>query len=601
MVGLIAQRMRRPGYAVRENKLAARLSELATPWNTPRTRTALALAVLILLFTRALFAGNLLDGHDSLAYPPRLTEFAKVLSDHQFPPVWAPDLGSGHGQPLFEFAPPLIYAVALPFFEVGMSLADSLQFGLAILFALGAIAVFLIGRKLSFSRVASIGAAAAWLFAPYQALDIYVSGRFAESAAIAVAPVALLGLIAALQNPSAINVVLGAFAVAMLPLAHNAVALLMFPVFAVFVAVRSIVSDRRLKTAVAGASVLVGGLGLSAYFWLPAMLERDFVKTDLLRTGILNWTNYIIYPSQLFWSPWGFGTSMRGPTNGISYSLGLIHIALAVVGVLVAIRMANRTRRLDALVFAGAAISGALLATDLSWAIWTHVATLQYLVYPWRTLCVPALFMPLLALYAFERMGFRLASVAIVALVLFNLAHTSPKGIQTYDEAYYSTDFIAQKGINTTTREEYEPKTVYHRPAFDGVLLKGVRSTAAVSQLGVSSNRQSFKVDTSEPALMQDSLFDYPGWTVLVDDREVATSPASDSGELTFNVPAGTHNVLVELRPTPIRRWSFYVSLATAALMTFIVAFALVTWNLSEPVDKAGPTVETGSRKKSRR
>ena len=70
---------------------------------------------------------------------------------------------------------------------------------------------------------------------------------------------------------------------------------------------------------------------------------------------------------------------------------------------------------------------------------------------------------------------------------------------------------------------------------------------------------------------------------------------------VTFNVPAGTHNVLVELRPTPIRRWSFYVSLATAVLMTFVVAFTLVTWNLSEPVDKAGPTVETRSRKKARR
>ena len=146
--------------------LTERLAELAASWDTPRTRTALALAVLILLFTRALFRGSLLDGHDSLAYPPRLTEFAKVLSDHQFPPVWAPDLGSGHGQPLFEFAPPLIYAMALPFFDAGMTLANSLQFGLAILFALGAIAVFLIGRKLSFSRIASIGAAAAWLFAP---------------------------------------------------------------------------------------------------------------------------------------------------------------------------------------------------------------------------------------------------------------------------------------------------------------------------------------------------------------------------------------------------------------------------------------------------
>jgi len=525
LVGLIAQAMRRPDYAAMERRIAARLAELTTPWNTPRTRTALALAVLILLFTRPLFRGNLLDGHDSLEYPPRLTEFASILSDHQFPPVWAPDLGSGHGQPLFEFAPPLIYSAALPFFKAGMSLANSLQFGLAILFAFGAIAVFLIGRKLSFSRVASIGAAAAWLFARYQALDIYVCGRFAESAAIAVVPVALLGLLTAVQRPTAINVALGALAVAMLPLAHNAIALLMFPAFAALVAVRSAVSDHRLKTAAAGASVLVGGLGLSAFFWLPALLERDFVKTELLRIGLLNWTNYIISPSQLLWSPWGYGYAMRGPMNGISYSLGLVHIALAITGVLIAMRAANLTRRLDALVFAGASIIAALLATDLSWTIWEHVATLQHLAYPWRTLCVPALFMPLLALYAFERIGPRLASVAIVVLVLLNIAHTQPKGIQTYDEAYYGADSIAHLGINTTTREEYEPRSVLYRPYFENVLLKGVRSAPVVSQLAVSSNRQSFKVDASEAALMEDSLFDYPGWTVLVDDRKLRRHP----------------------------------------------------------------------------
>ncbi|MGB3552426.1 MAG: hypothetical protein WA993_17215 [Candidatus Binatus sp.] len=576
-VGLIAQAMRRPGYAAMERRIAARLAELATPWATVRMRTALALAVLILLFTRPLFRGYQLDGHDTLEYPPRLTEFARILGDHQFPPVWAPDLSSGHGQPLFEFAPPLIYAAALPFFKAGMRLADSLQFGLAMLFALGATAVFLIGRKLRFSRVASIGAAAAWLFAPYQALDIYVCARFAESAALAVAPVALLGLIAAVQRPSAISVALGAIAVAMLPLAHNAIALLMFPAFAAIVAVRSAVSDHRLKTAAAGAGVLLGGLGLSAFFWLPALLERDFVKTDLLRTGFLNWTNYIISPFQLLWSPWGYGYAMRGPGNGISYSLGPVHIALAIAGLIIAMRAANRSRRLDAIVFAGASIIAALLATDLSWTIWAHVATLQYLAYPWRTLCVPALFMPLLALYAFERMGARLASVAIVVLALVNIAHTAPKGIQTYDEAYFSADMIARLGINTTTREEYEPRTVQYRPDFDSVLLKGVRTAPVVRQLAVSSNSQSFEVDASEPALMQDSVFDYPGWTVLVDDREVAAAPASVSGEITFNVPAGIHHVEVELRPTPIRRWSFYASIATAVLMISIVMFAMVT------------------------
>ncbi|HKN14655.1 MAG TPA: hypothetical protein VJX68_15815, partial [Candidatus Binatus sp.] len=62
--------------------------------------------------------------------------------------------------------------------------------------------------------------------------------------------------------------------------------------------------------------------------------------------------------------------------------LGLVHIALAITGVLIAMRAANLTRRLDALVFAGASIIAALLATDLSWTIWEHVATLQYLAYP---------------------------------------------------------------------------------------------------------------------------------------------------------------------------------------------------------------------------
>ncbi|HZC47259.1 MAG TPA: hypothetical protein VE243_12335, partial [Candidatus Acidoferrum sp.] len=289
------------------------------------------------------------------------------------------------------------------------------------------------------------------------------------------------------------------------------------------------------------------------------------------------------------WSPWGFGYAMRGPMNGISYSLGLIHIALTVAGFVIAIREANRVRRVDAIVFAGAAIVAALLATDLSWIIWEHVATLQYLAYPWRTLCVPALFMPLLALYLFERIGPKLATGAIVVLVLFNLTHTAPKGVQTYDKAYYDADSIAHLGINTTTREEYEPTTVLHRPPFDSILLKGVGSAPVVTQLAVNSYSQTFKVDASEPALMQDSLFDYPGWTVLVDGHEVASSPAPDSGEITFTVPDGTHDVLVELRPTPIRLWSLYASLATGALMSLMTAFALLSARDTDPVDKSKP------------
>ena len=603
LVGLIAQQMRRPDYAAMERRIAARLAELATPWATPRAQTALALAVLFVVAMRPLFHGNLIDGHHALEYPPRLVEMSRALAD-QFPPVWAPDLGAGHGQPLFEFSAPLLYFVALPFFKAGFRLADSLQFGLAILFAIGTFAMHRVARRYGGSRVTAVGVTGAWLFSPYLMLDLYVRAAMTEAAALAILPIALDGLIRALYSPSISAVCIGAFTVALVMLANSGVAMLFVPVLAALVLSRAVVSRAPVAIVIAGGLAWLEGLALSAFFWLPAIVEKDYVKTYLSNASSL------ISPIQLVWGRWGFGSIVRGANGGMSLSLGIPHLLLGVCGFVLLCRQTkklDRARRrdlADMTVFAIAAIGGAFLAIDWSAPIWTDVHALQYLQQPWRSLFLPALFIPLFALYAFERIGARMASVALVVLVLFNIAHTAPKGVQNYDDAYFGADLIAQKGISATTREEYEPRVVHQHPDFDSRLLKGVRSAPVVSQLAVSSNSQSFKVDASEPALMQDSLFDYPGWTVLVDGSEVATSPASVSGEITFNVPAGTHNVLVELRPTTIRRWSFYVSLATGALMTLIMLFGLVSAsNRAEPEDKTNPSraMKAHSKKRSRR
>jgi hypothetical protein len=240
-------------------------------------------------------------------------------------------------------------------------------------------------------------------------LDLYVRAAFAESAALAVVPVALLGTLYALERPGVITVALGAGAVALVVLAHNAVALLFIPVLAVLSVARAI-GSRSWRTLAAGAGAISGGLGLSAIFWLPALLEKDYVKTDLLRTDFLNWTNHIISPFQLLWSPWGFGYSVPGPNDGMSFALGPGHLLLALAGAGVALCAAHRLRRIDAAVFAATALGGAWLATEWAWPVWAHVATLQYMAYPWRTLFLPALAMPLLALYAFEWMGARAAA-----------------------------------------------------------------------------------------------------------------------------------------------------------------------------------------------
>jgi hypothetical protein len=440
-------------FAIRkfdESWLAAQIDRIAIP---PSLVSALAVAALIVVALHPLFRGRLMDGHDATGYPPRLPEMAEALRDHQL--IWAPDLSAGHGQPLFEFAPPLVYLAAMPFLSLGI--ADAYQFGLALLFSLGALALWRLAARLGASREVRFCVVAAWLFAPYLDLDLFVRAAFAEAAAVAVAPIALAGIMAALDEPNARRVLFGAMAVMLIPLAHDGAALLLLPALALFVAGRAYTSKQRARSVIAGGLVLAGGLALSAFFWLPAFVEKDFTKVHLLKEEALRWSDHAIEPWQLFTLSWGYGTSNPGPDDGMSFQLGWAHLALAMSGAWLAWRSRDPSRRALALSGSALALFYAFLSTRWSSPIWSHLETLQYLAYPWRALMVPALFLPLLALGAFERLPLRWAFVACAALMVLNLPHTEPQQYLVYDEEFYAPERIAKNNLNISMREEYEP------------------------------------------------------------------------------------------------------------------------------------------------
>ncbi len=541
---------------------------------TPRAVAACGVALLILLSTHALFRGKLINGHDATYYPLRVTEFSRALLDGgQIPPIWAPDLSNGHGQPLFEFAPPLLYAVALPLWKLGFGLADSLQLTLAILVALGGVAMYRLARMYRSARFVALAVTGAWLFAPYLALDLYVRAAFAEAAALAVAPLALLGLERALEKPSPRRLAAGAVAVALIPLAHNAIALLLFPIFGVLVLAEALVDKRPLRTVAAGASVMAAGLGISAFFWVPALIENGFVKTDLLRVGSYNWSLHAISPHQLLWGRWGFGYSVPGPNDGMSFAPGLVMILLAAIGAILTLKSDDRKRRARAAVFVAAAAVAAWLATEDSAVVWSRVVMLQYFQFPWRALSVVALMLPLLALPALERIGPR-GALAMLALIVFvNIRHTEPKGYKTFDDEFYYPESIAGKGLNVNLGE-YEPRWVAVRPPYSPQKLRARSGQMSVQTLRHGSSEQLFETSAQSVTPVEAATFYYPGWTVLVDDREVPASPCPLSGTMCFELPPGQHRVALQLRATPTRRTAriisiiFAILLAAAAILT---------------------------------
>jgi hypothetical protein len=188
--------------------------------------------------------------------------------------------------------------------------------------------------------------------------------------------------------------------------------------------------------------------------------------------------------------------------------------------------------------------------------------------------------MPLLALYVFDRVGTRAAVALIAMLVLINLHHTQPKGYQNFEEEYFSPDLIAKTGFETTTRGEYQPRWVQAGLPYTGDGLVKPPAGMTVRGLSRTPTRHEYSVTASANAGVMDSTNYYPGWTVLIDGRETAVTPAPGFGMLSFGIPAGQHLVTVELRQTGVRRFALIVSILFFALLMLVLVGAYLATSL---------------------
>src|ERR1041384_3392094 len=71
------------------------------------------------------------------------------------------------------------------------------------------------------------------------------------------------------------------------------------------------------------------GVGLTVCIWVPAVMERQFVAFERAISGSANYAIHFVYPKQLIYSPWGYGYSVAGPNDGMSFAAGWSHLLLA--------------------------------------------------------------------------------------------------------------------------------------------------------------------------------------------------------------------------------------------------------------------------------
>jgi len=533
--------------------------------------TWLILLILIALpaFWRLLGPGYF-PMHDDLQVG-RLYQMDLCFRDGQIPCRWVPDMGYGYGYPLFNYYPPLPYYVGEIFHLLGFSYLNSIK----ILFILGllfsGIFAYLLGKEF-WGKYGGLVTGVFYLYLPYHAVDVYVRGALNEFWGLALFPAVFWALYKLIKEKKKIFIAVLAFFLALLLLSHNLMAFFILPFLIIFALFLIWYLKQKKKVIWWLLLAAIWGLALAAFFTLPVLFERSFVHVETMFIGYFNYLAHFATVSQLFFSRfWGYGASVWGTDDGLSFSLGQVQWLLAVIALLAFLWFSLRKKRKEIwllfLLFVFF-LGTAFLAHQRSSFIWLALPILGNMQFPWRFVGLSGFFASLMAGSVFlliknKKKALLLASLLIIAVVSFNFSFFQPEKILKITD---SEKLFSAKGwykLQTDAIFDYLPIYAPLPPATPApdqpYFIRGEGGEIKNFQKG--TDWQKFQVEVSSESLLQLPLYDFPGWQVLVNGQSAEINHQNELGLITLRLGTGSYQIEAQLKDTPVRKTGNYLSL----------------------------------------
>ncbi len=555
----------------------------ATEWKIPSVPVAArqplivgaGLLLLSLPVCIPLLTSGVLWGHDGFVYFPRLVEVHENIAHGILLPRWAPDLGRGTGQPLFLFHPPMIYYLGEFWHLMGLDFVAAMNLACVVIVVASAVSMFLLAR-LYFGGAGGWLGAAAYLYAPYFAVDLYVRSAMEEFAAFPFFALALFGFGAFALRRQRRYWLTGVASYACLVACHFPAALLFTPLLLAFLAFTAW-HERSWRILAIQAGSFLLALGLSAFIWGPALWARQYAAMNRAIEGNGRYADHLVYLHQLFYSPWGYGLSLPGPNDGMSFAIGWSHLLLVALVWIWVSRNPKLADRPLLRFFGGAAVALCILMLQDAIWLWDRVPLLQNVQLPWRLLgpvaiCVAMLIAPLGPLLASTPRWRTCGMAAAMALLIVpNLSHLHPRQSTDVDLRFWTPLRLATRGFETTTMAEVEPRWIRGLPAYLPVAATVLSGDAEILSPGRTPFAWSSTVNAKNASTIEMNTAWFPGWRVRIDGSEAPAGPGTQTGLITFAVPQGEHSVEVQYGRTPPEKAAAGASIA-ALILTIVLA-----------------------------
>jgi len=532
-----------------------------------------------------LFHKGFYSFHDE-AHIANLYEMTRGISMGEIPPRWSPDFSYNFGLPFFNFYylfPFYLGAFFYLIFKISLFWSLKLVFLLSVPFS--GMAFYFLMKKY-FSKITAFSGAVIYMFTPYRAVDLYVRGAVGELWGFVAMPLVLLGYVNLIEKRNLKNFLLCSIALAFLIITHNLTLVIFSPIIFAAGCFLLISSQKKLSSLVSVFLATLFGLLISAYYWLPAMMEKKYMQPGTP----FNPFDHFPFIKQLLFPSWGYGVSTWGPYDGMSFQIGIVNLLLIIlvsISLLFFWEKILSVNKKMMITFVLLFFSYLFLMNIRSSFIWKILPLGEYLQFPWRALTVTtflsSFFVGFIECFPFKKLSKTLPVLLAVLSVILTFQYFKPQKYLEVTDNYYLKRFFADRVSSGKSEKEsleyanwtesYIPLTIWTEKRPESLPGKKIEmEDGIISYKEVSPINLEVEIQAKKESEVIVNNYYFPGWKAFVDGKETEIKILEPLGNMSVPVVAGEHKMSVNFSETFIRSLADKISLFSIMII-FLLPF----------------------------
>jgi hypothetical protein len=480
-------------------------------------------------------------------------------------PQWAGLLDGGRGDAIFTFYPPLAYWLgALFIYASSASLLGVLKFLTIVSLWLAQCSAYQLARHFLLRPVSAL-VSVMYVALPTFALLALHRAFLPNALALALTPFVLLGAWHLLKREKQWQGFwLFTLSLSALILTHVITTYLVVWLLLLLLFSQSELPSF-LRLSLAGATALA----LTAFFWLPQMLEMSWVQVGL-QIAQQDFRQYLLFAPLTRDTP--FGRAWHG-LNELASAMTLLQTAVSVACVIMLWRIRPGALKRWAIAIV---LFGLLISLPWSVPLWRVIPGLAFIQFPWRWQPFAALGTAILTALVIAHWQSiprvrRLTLTPIITLGGLSLIILTAQIVRAPQAESESLPAAFHQSFNPIPfyygREMHDDlkgvrlalaaNQVYFRPLaagqdlypaterYGGLTILSGRGNVVAQQL--SNQRRSFQLNAAEPLHVRLETYAYPHWSAQLDGKPLAWQ--SLDGLMQCEIPAGMHTLTFEFAP----------------------------------------------------